>query len=168
MIHGTVVGLQAHMSVILCLPELSNIEIECVIDTGFEGLLTLPSAVIDELGLPYIARIDANLADNSNIAVNVYLATILWNGVEREVAVLGMGRRPLIGTALLEDYHLSIDFCDGGTFWWMISCRIDDLQDEITWNESFQRTQSKLIAAAKLAKQEIAEGQATAMNYDQL
>ncbi|MBN3895453.1 MULTISPECIES: hypothetical protein [unclassified Nostoc] len=45
---------------------------------------------------------------------------------------------------------------------------IDDLQDEITWNESFQRTQSKLIAAAKLAKQEIAEGQATAMNYDQL
>ncbi|MEH2158371.1 clan AA aspartic protease [Nostoc sp.] len=115
MIHGTVVGLQAHMSVILCLPELLNIEIECVVDTGFEGLLTLPSAVINELGLPYIARIDANLADNSNIAVNVYLATILWNGVEREVAVLGMGRRPLIGTALLEDYHLSIDFCDGGT-----------------------------------------------------
>ncbi|MDZ7952921.1 MULTISPECIES: hypothetical protein [unclassified Nostoc] len=45
---------------------------------------------------------------------------------------------------------------------------IDDLQDEIRWNESFQRTQSKLIAAAKQAKQEIAEGQATAMNYDQL
>jgi hypothetical protein len=45
---------------------------------------------------------------------------------------------------------------------------IDDLQDEITWNESFQKTQSKLIAAAKQAKQEIAEGQATAMNYDQL
>ncbi|MEH2176681.1 hypothetical protein [Nostoc sp.] len=34
---------------------------------------------------------------------------------------------------------------------------IDDLQDEIRWNESFQRTQSKLIAAAKLAKQEIAQ-----------
>ncbi|MCC5645361.1 hypothetical protein LC607_20915 [Nostoc sp. CHAB 5824] len=45
---------------------------------------------------------------------------------------------------------------------------IDDLQDEIKWNESFQKTQSKLIAAAKQAKQEIAEGQATAMNYDQL
>ncbi len=26
-----------------------------------------------------------------------------------------IGRRPLIGTALLEDYHLSIDFCEGGT-----------------------------------------------------
>ncbi|MCC5659378.1 hypothetical protein LC608_20840 [Nostoc sp. XA010] len=45
---------------------------------------------------------------------------------------------------------------------------IDDLQDEIRWNQSFQKTQSKLIAAAKEAKQEIAEGQATAMNYDEL
>ncbi|MEH2164930.1 MAG: hypothetical protein V7K38_28720 [Nostoc sp.] len=45
---------------------------------------------------------------------------------------------------------------------------IHELQDEIRWNESFQRTQSKLIAAAKLAKQQIAEGQSTAMNYDQL
>jgi predicted aspartyl protease len=62
--HGTVVGLQARMSVILVPPEHSKIEIECV---------------------------------------------------ERNVAVLAMGRRPLIGTALLEDYHLSIDFCEGGT-----------------------------------------------------
>ena len=45
---------------------------------------------------------------------------------------------------------------------------IDDLQDEIRWNESFQRTQPKLIVAAKQAKQEIAEGQGTAMDYDQL
>jgi hypothetical protein len=45
---------------------------------------------------------------------------------------------------------------------------IDELQDEIKWNSSFQKTQSKLIAAAKRAKQEIAEGKATAMEYDQL
>jgi hypothetical protein len=45
---------------------------------------------------------------------------------------------------------------------------VDELQDEIRWNNSFQRTQSKLIATAKRAKQEIAEGQATAMDYDQL
>jgi hypothetical protein len=45
---------------------------------------------------------------------------------------------------------------------------IDDLQDEIRWNESFERTQQNLVAAAKRAKQEIAEGQATVMDYDQL
>ncbi|MCY7381245.1 MAG: clan AA aspartic protease [Microcoleus sp. CAN_BIN18] len=115
MIQGNVVGLQARIGVILRLPENLDIEIDCVVDTGFEGFLTLPSAVITKLGLHYLGQINAKLADNSNVATNVYLATILWNGVEKDVAVLGMGRRPLIGTALLEDYHLSIDFCDGGT-----------------------------------------------------
>ncbi|MBD2297717.1 hypothetical protein [Nostoc sp. FACHB-190] len=45
---------------------------------------------------------------------------------------------------------------------------IDELQDEIRWNIAFKGTQSKLIAAAKQAKQEIAEGKATLMDYDQL
>ncbi|MCC5638302.1 hypothetical protein LC593_21175 [Nostoc sp. CHAB 5844] len=45
---------------------------------------------------------------------------------------------------------------------------IDDLQDEIQWNESFQRTQQKLVAAAKRAKQEIAQGQAIPLDYEQL
>jgi clan AA aspartic protease len=115
MIQGNVVGRQARISIILRLPENLDIEIECVVDTGFEGFLTLPSSVIAEIGLRYLAQINANLAENSNVATNVYLATILWNGVEKDVAVLGMGRRPLIGSALLEDCHLSIDFCDGGT-----------------------------------------------------
>ena len=45
---------------------------------------------------------------------------------------------------------------------------IDDLQDEIQWDRSFQKTQEKLVAAARRAKQEIAEGRAIAMDYDQL
>jgi clan AA aspartic protease len=114
-IHGTVVGLQARMSVVLLLPKRSNIEIECVVDTGFEGFLTLLPSIIADLGLPYLININANLANNSSVETDVYLATIVWNGTERNVAVLAMGRRPLIGTALLEDYHLSIDFCEGGT-----------------------------------------------------
>lgn len=45
---------------------------------------------------------------------------------------------------------------------------ISDLQDEARWEESFQRTQESLVAAARRAKQEIAEGQAKAMDYEQL
>ena len=45
---------------------------------------------------------------------------------------------------------------------------INDLQDEIKWDNSFVKTQSKLVAAAKLAKQEIAEGKAVALDYEQL
>ena len=45
---------------------------------------------------------------------------------------------------------------------------INDLQDEIKWDNSFAKTQSKLVAAARLAKQEIAEGKAVALDYEQL
>ena len=115
MINGSVVGLQAQIGIIFCLTGSPSLEIKCVIDTGFEGFLTLPPAAIATLGLSYVTRINANLADNSNIATDVYLATILWNGTERDVPVLAMGRRPLVGTGLLKDYHLGVDFRDGGT-----------------------------------------------------
>ena len=45
---------------------------------------------------------------------------------------------------------------------------INDLQNETQWNEFFQRTQQKLVTAAQRAKQEIAQGQAKALDYDQL
>ena len=116
MIQGNVVGLQAQIGVLFYLAGRSQIlEIKCVVDTGFEGFLTLPHAAVVQLQLPYLTNLNANLADNSSIQTDVYLATSSWNGVERDVPVLAMGRRPLIGTALLRDYHLGIDFCDGGT-----------------------------------------------------
>jgi clan AA aspartic protease len=115
MINGTVIGLQARMAIIFYLPNRAEIEIECVVDTGFEGFLTLPPNIVAEFELPYVAPIDANLADNSRIVTNVHQGMILWNGVERVIPILSMGRRPLIGTALLVDLHLGIDFCEGGT-----------------------------------------------------
>ena len=45
---------------------------------------------------------------------------------------------------------------------------IQDLQDEQKWNNSFHKSQDKLIAAAKLAKQQISEGKAQPMDYNQL
>jgi hypothetical protein len=45
---------------------------------------------------------------------------------------------------------------------------INDLQDEIQWDNSFAKSQSKLVAAARLAKQEIAEGKAVALDFNQL
>ena len=45
---------------------------------------------------------------------------------------------------------------------------IQDLQDEQKWNESFNKSQDKLIAAARLAKQQIADGKVQPMDYDKL
>lgn len=45
---------------------------------------------------------------------------------------------------------------------------IADLQDEQRWETSFQSSQSGLIAAAQRAKQEIADGKAVPLDYEQL
>ncbi|MGA2401579.1 MAG: hypothetical protein ABSG91_07710 [Syntrophobacteraceae bacterium] len=43
---------------------------------------------------------------------------------------------------------------------------LEQLQDELRWDSLFNKTQPHLIAAAKRAKQEIAAGQAKAMDPD--
>ena len=45
---------------------------------------------------------------------------------------------------------------------------IEELQDELRWEASFNNTQEQLIAAARRAKQEIAEGKAEPMDLDRL
>lgn len=45
---------------------------------------------------------------------------------------------------------------------------IADLQDEREWDSLFERTQSQLTAAARRAKQEIAQGRAQPMDYERL
>lgn len=45
---------------------------------------------------------------------------------------------------------------------------IEQLRDELQWDNLFKNTQPQLIAAAKRARQEIAEGQAKPLDIDQL
>ena len=45
---------------------------------------------------------------------------------------------------------------------------IAELKDELQWDESFQKTQPQLVAAAQRAKQEIAEGKAQEMRLNEL
>ena len=84
------------------------------IDTGFAGALTLSPEAVDALGLPFFQEIEANLANDADVRTAVHIATIVWQGRELEVAVLAMGRRPLLGTALLDGNHIGADFTDDG------------------------------------------------------
>jgi hypothetical protein len=45
---------------------------------------------------------------------------------------------------------------------------IEDLRDDLKWDNSLKQTQAKLIEVARRAKQEIAEGKAQPMDYEQL
>lgn len=115
MTEGIVRDLQARVNVVLKLPGRLDISIECVVDTGFAGALTLSPAAIAAFELPFFQEIDANLANDADVKTAVHVATIVWEGREFEVAVLAMGRRPLLGTALLDGKRLCADFTEEGS-----------------------------------------------------
>ena len=45
---------------------------------------------------------------------------------------------------------------------------IAELNDEMCWDDSFKRTRTSLVSAARRAKQEIAEGRSMPTDYEQL
>ncbi|MDZ7959948.1 MAG: clan AA aspartic protease [Aulosira sp. DedQUE10] len=114
MISGIVKNGRATFNVIFRLPNQPDFSIEFVIDTGFTNFLSLPPAAVTVLGLPFVYDMYVNLANNSNVILPVHQATIIWNGEEREVYVLATGRLPLLGTALIDEHELVIQFTEGG------------------------------------------------------
>ena len=89
-------------------------EIEAVIDTGFDGALTLPPAHIAALGLPWRRRGRAMLADGKESLFDIYEASVLWDGAPRRVAVDAAAIDPLIGMRLLHGYELTLQEVVGG------------------------------------------------------
>jgi hypothetical protein len=45
---------------------------------------------------------------------------------------------------------------------------IEDIKEEAKWAESFSKSQSKLVAAARQARKEISKGKAVPLNLEQL
>ena len=89
-------------------------EVEAVIDTGFTGFLSLPSALVTELGLPFLTNESAMLADGSLVRFNVHDATALWDGRPRRVYAHLSDATPLVGMRMLDRHNLNIDVEDGG------------------------------------------------------
>ena len=87
---------------------------EMVIDTGYVGTLTLPTHAIQSFTLPFLRSLTASLADGSTIVVDVYLATIRWHDAVRDIEVICLEDRPLIGMLLLDGSTMNVHFKNGG------------------------------------------------------
>lgn len=89
--------------------------IDTVIDTGFSGFLSLPSAIIATLDLPWSASDIVTLGDGSETLFDLYTATVIWDGQYREIYIAESETEPLLGMALLYSYRLQVDTLEGGT-----------------------------------------------------
>jgi clan AA aspartic protease len=88
--------------------------VSTVVDTGFDGGMTLPASSIKALGLPFRRSSLTLLADGSESEFDIYEAIVEWDGQPRQILVDTAETNPLIGMALLEDYELRVQVRPGG------------------------------------------------------
>jgi clan AA aspartic protease len=115
MIQGVVnADLEATLVVEVTGPGGRTLQVKVVIDTGYNGSLTLPLSQVTALGLAPLLSNEVRLADSSKKMYDFYSAEILWDGHPRQVRVLCLEGEPLIGTTLLHDFKLEAVFKAGG------------------------------------------------------
>ena len=87
---------------------------QAVIDTGYNGYLTVPAHLIAALHLPFAGHRRGTLADGSVVVLDVYLATVVWHGRPKDVLVSQAAGTPLVGMALLQGTRLTMTVIDNG------------------------------------------------------
>lgn len=107
-VHEAVVGLRLRG------PSGRTRDIRAVVDTGFSRFLTLPPSMVSELRLAFSGVDRFVLADGSEVTLDVYAVTVLWDGRPRAVDVLAADTQPLLGMRLLDGHSLHMDVLDGG------------------------------------------------------
>ncbi|MFB6232023.1 MAG: hypothetical protein ABEL04_12805 [Salinibacter sp.] len=88
--------------------------IEALVDTGFNGGLTLSSGLIAALDLPEKTVMEVTLADGRVRDVQTYVGTVALNGTSKRVLIAESPTTPLVGTSLLWSFSLYVEFQAGG------------------------------------------------------
>ena len=88
--------------------------IRCILDTGFDRDIALPSVVIERLGLAPAETVTVTLANSTNVLMTRYNAVASWQGQLIEVDVLETASESAIGMSLLENSTLTVQVWDGG------------------------------------------------------
>ncbi len=108
MIAGTVTANREAIVPLLVVGPAGHEVIEAVLDTGFDGSLTLPPILVSRLQLAWRQRGRALLADGSASFFDIHEGGVDWDGQLTRVAVDAVDSVPLIGMRLLEGFELTI------------------------------------------------------------
>ena len=92
----------------------SCVSIQAVVDTGFNGFLTLPIDVLNVLEASAAGTRRAELGDGNLVEMDVYFVQVRWRDEEREILALQAEAAPLAGMSLLWGSRGRFDAQDGG------------------------------------------------------
>lgn len=86
-------------------------EWRAVIDTGFNGYLELPESLRAAVQAQFIGHLESALAAGQTIVEENYIVEFPFDGETLEVeATFSPGNDILIGTSMLREHRLEIDF----------------------------------------------------------
>lgn len=88
--------------------------VEFIVDTAFQGDLTLPSALIGRMAAEFTTERTISLADGSIHRRPYYQIALDWGEESRPVEVTVLENSPLLGAMLLEGQFVQIEMMDGG------------------------------------------------------
>lgn len=115
MIAGVVNGdFEAIITLSICDSEGKVYNQEAIIDTGFNGWLSLPPDLIARLNLKWKRRGRAILGDGSECVFNVYEAVVVWDGDSVTIPIDEADSEPLVGMSLMEGFQLMVQVFEGG------------------------------------------------------
>jgi len=89
-------------------------QVQATIDTGFDGWLTLPLALVQRLRLPSYGQERGVLADGSERTFDLYLVQVEVGSERRAALVAAAEGGPLVGMSLLTGLRLTIEVIEGG------------------------------------------------------
>lgn len=116
MIEGRVTAnREAIVQVTLQGPNGDELEVDAVVDTGFDGWLTLPAELVKRLALPWRRIGSALLADGNEVLFDVHDGTVIWDGRARRIVVDVAETSPLLGMRMLQAHRLAMDVEQGGS-----------------------------------------------------
>lgn len=101
--------------VMLTLPGVGGpLNVEFIVDTGFEGDLALPETLIRQLDATILESRLIRLAGAVRQRSYYYEMVLDWDGEPRPIEVLALDGNPLIGNDLWKDYSLYSENMGGG------------------------------------------------------
>lgn len=106
---------EASLRILVRGPSGQEQSVDTLIDTGFNGYLTLPSPVVAALRLVYHSQTLATLADGQITSLRKFAPSVNWDGLSRDVMVLEADGEPLLGMSLLYGSRVTLDVIDGGS-----------------------------------------------------
>ncbi len=88
--------------------------VEFVLDTGFQGFLSLPRSILNRLGSAPVGNQVTRLADGSLDIVPDHRVFVDWDGELREMEAIAYENNSLLGMMAVEGCHIDMEAWEVG------------------------------------------------------